>query len=54
MTAPTLGLTMIVKNGGETLRACLESARDVASEMIVADTGSTTTAARLPRNAALQ
>jgi glycosyltransferase involved in cell wall biosynthesis len=41
MTAPTLGLTMIVKNGAETLRACLESARDVASEMIVADTGST-------------
>jgi Tfp pilus assembly protein PilF len=41
MTAPTLGLTMIVKNGAETLRACLESVRDVVTEMIVADTGST-------------
>jgi glycosyltransferase involved in cell wall biosynthesis len=41
MPAPSLGFAMIVKNGGETLRQCLESVRGVANEMIVADTGST-------------
>lgn len=35
MTAPTVGFTLIVKNGAENLRACLESGRGVASEMIV-------------------
>ena len=40
MVSPTLGFTMIVKNSGASLRACLESVRGVASEMIVADTGS--------------
>ncbi len=38
---PTIGLSMIVKNESHTIRACLESARDVVSEIVVADTGST-------------
>jgi tetratricopeptide (TPR) repeat protein len=38
---PTLGFSMIVKNGAEGLRACLESVQGVASEIVVADTGST-------------
>jgi len=32
---------MIVKNGGETLRPCLESARELVSQIVIADTGST-------------
>jgi tetratricopeptide (TPR) repeat protein len=38
---PTLGLSMIVKNGGEDLRRCLQSVRGVVSEVVVVDTGST-------------
>ncbi|MFZ0283879.1 MAG: glycosyltransferase [Terriglobales bacterium] len=41
MTMPTLGLSMIVKNGAETLRPCLESVRGVVSQVLIADTGST-------------
>jgi tetratricopeptide (TPR) repeat protein len=37
---PTLGFSMIVKDGAETLRACLESVRGVAGELVVGDTGS--------------
>jgi glycosyltransferase involved in cell wall biosynthesis len=40
-TMPTLGLSMIVKNGAETLRPCLESVRGLASQIVVGDTGST-------------
>ncbi len=40
MTMPTVGLSMIVKNGGQTLRPCLESVRNVVSQVVVADTGS--------------
>lgn len=40
---------MIVKNGGETLRACLESVKDIASELIVADTGSTDSTVEIAR-----
>lgn len=36
---PTLGLAMIVKNEAHTIRACLESARDFVSQIVVADTG---------------
>lgn len=38
---PTVGLSMIVKNGGETLRSCLESAREIVSQIVIADTGCT-------------
>jgi Flp pilus assembly protein TadD len=38
--APTLGFSMIVKNGAATLRNCLASVHDVVSELIVGDTGS--------------
>ncbi len=38
---PTLGLSMIVKNGAKSLRSCLESVRGVVSEIVIADTGST-------------
>lgn len=37
----TVGLSMIVKNGGEDLRKCLASARDVVQQIVIADTGST-------------
>jgi tetratricopeptide (TPR) repeat protein len=37
---PTIGLSMIVKNGADTLRPCLESVRGVVSQMVIADTGS--------------
>jgi len=38
---PTLGFSMIVKNGADTLGDCLGSVRDIATEFIVGDTGST-------------
>jgi tetratricopeptide (TPR) repeat protein len=41
MTMPTVGLSMIVKNGADTLRPCLESVRGVVSQIVIADTGST-------------
>src|SRR5258708_6375956 len=41
MTKPTLGLSMIVKDGADTLRNCLESVRGTVDEIVVADTGST-------------
>jgi tetratricopeptide (TPR) repeat protein len=37
----TLGLSMIVKNGGDDLRKCLASACDVVDQIVIADTGST-------------
>ena len=37
----TLGLSMIAKNEAHTLRACLTSVRDVVSQIVIADTGST-------------
>ncbi len=37
---PLLSLCMIVKDGGEPLSRCLESARGVADEVVVVDTGS--------------
>ncbi len=41
MAAPKLGLSMIVKDGADTLRHCLESVRGLVDEMVVVDTGST-------------
>ncbi|MFY9676565.1 MAG: glycosyltransferase [Terriglobales bacterium] len=38
---PTLGLSMIVKNEAETIGPCLDSIREVVSQIVVADTGST-------------
>jgi tetratricopeptide (TPR) repeat protein len=37
----SIGLSMIVKNESHSLRACLESVRDVVTEIVIADTGST-------------
>jgi tetratricopeptide (TPR) repeat protein len=39
-TMPSLALSMIVKDGGETLRPCLQSVRHLVQEMVIADTGS--------------
>jgi len=40
MTTQTVGLSMIVKNGAQTLRPCLESVRGIVSQIVIADTGS--------------
>jgi glycosyltransferase involved in cell wall biosynthesis len=37
----TIGLSMIVKNGGDDLRLCLESVRSLVDQIVIADTGST-------------
>ncbi len=50
MSGTTLGLSMIVRNGGTTLRRCLESARPVVSEIVVADTGSSDDSVEIARN----
>lgn len=44
---PSLGLSMIVKNGGEDLRFCIESARRVVDQIVIADTGSTDDSAEI-------
>jgi glycosyltransferase involved in cell wall biosynthesis len=49
MTTPTLGLSMIVKNEAHTLRQCLESVRDVVSQIVIADTGSTDNSIEIAR-----
>ena len=36
---PTVGLSMIVKNGAATLRPCLESVRGTVEQIVIADTG---------------
>ncbi len=41
MIVPTLGLSMIVKNEAATIGPCLESVRRIASQIVIADTGST-------------
>ncbi|HVJ08460.1 MAG TPA: glycosyltransferase [Acidisarcina sp.] len=38
---PTVGLSMIVKNGGDDLRHCLASARPIVDQIVIVDTGST-------------
>ena len=38
---PSVGLSMIVKNESHTIRACLESAREVVTQIVIADTGCT-------------
>ncbi len=49
MTAPRLGLSMIVKDGADTLRNCLESVRGLVDEIIVVDTGSTDSSPEIAR-----
>jgi len=46
---PTLGLAMIVRNGGEALRRCLQSVHSVVSELVVVDTGSTDNSREIAR-----
>jgi tetratricopeptide (TPR) repeat protein len=38
---PSVALSMIVKNGADTIRPCLESVRGVVEQIVIADTGST-------------
>jgi glycosyltransferase involved in cell wall biosynthesis len=45
----TLGLSMIAKNEAHTLRACLTSVRDVVSQIVIADTGSTDNTVEIAR-----
>ncbi len=47
---PTLGLSMIVKNEAAMIAACIESVRDIASQIVIADTGSTDGTAEIARN----
>ena len=49
MAAPKLGLSMIVRDGADTLRNCLESVRGLVDEMIVVDTGSTDSSPEIAR-----
>ncbi|HEY0162071.1 MAG TPA: glycosyltransferase, partial [Edaphobacter sp.] len=46
---PTIGLSMIVKNGGEDLRACLNSVRGIVDQIVIADTGSTDQTAEIAK-----
>ena len=39
-TMPSLGLSMIVRDGGDQLRWCLESVAGLVSQIVIADTGS--------------
>ena len=47
--AARLGLSMIVRDGADTLRNCLESVRGLVDEMIVVDTGSTDSSPEIAR-----
>jgi tetratricopeptide (TPR) repeat protein len=46
---PTVGLSMIVKNGADTLRQCLQSVGGIVTQIVVADTGSTDTTCEVVR-----
>jgi glycosyltransferase involved in cell wall biosynthesis len=47
---PTVELSMIVKDGESTLARCLESARSVVDEIVIADTGSTDATVQIARS----
>ena len=47
---PTIALSMIVKNGAETIRPCLESVRDIVDQIVIADTGSTDNTCEIARD----
>ncbi|HXX44786.1 MAG TPA: glycosyltransferase [Candidatus Acidoferrales bacterium] len=46
---PRIALSMIVKDAAPTLRACLESVRGVADEIVIADTGSSDASIQIAR-----
>lgn len=46
---PTLALSMIVRDAAATLGACLDSVRDIADEIVIADTGSVDSTAAIAR-----
>ena len=46
---PTVGLSMIVKNGAQSLGHCLQSVSGMVSQIVVADTGSTDNSADIAR-----
>lgn len=46
---PSVGLSMIVKNGADTLRPCLESARSMVEQIVIADTGCTDNTCEIAR-----
>ena len=46
---PTVGLSMIVKNGAQSLGLCLQSVSGMVSQIVVADTGSTDNSADIAR-----
>lgn len=45
----TLGLSMIAKNEAHTIQACLKSVSGIASQIVIADTGSTDATAEIAR-----
>jgi len=47
---PTIGLSMIVKDGGDDLRHCLNSVRSLVEQIVIADTGSTDRSGDLARD----
>jgi Tfp pilus assembly protein PilF len=51
MPGKTLALSMIVKDGARDLPECLASVRGVATEIVIADTGSSDESVRIARNA---
>jgi len=50
----TIGLSMIVKNGAETLRACLNSVAGLTKQIVIADTGSSDGTPQLARDLGAQ
>lgn len=46
---PTIGLSMIVKNGADSLAPCLESVRGIVQQIVIADTGSTDSTREIAR-----
>jgi glycosyltransferase involved in cell wall biosynthesis len=49
MGAPTIELSMIVKNGGSGLARCLQSARSIVDRIVIGDTGSTDDTAEIAK-----
>src|SRR5579863_8983698 len=47
---PTVGLSMIVKNGADFLAPCLESLRGLVQQIVIADTGSTDSTCEIARS----
>ncbi len=46
----SIGLSMIVKNGAEMIRPCLESVRGVVGQIVIADTGCTDNTCEIARD----